>query len=105
MDECRCRQQVKVDSEEHLRKAGGRLRWVQLRRWLEKRAGGFEMLTLRCVASSRTASSSNHRFRSVTACTSAAVLPAVVVCAPRHFARTRPNENDLTGGISGRESM
>ena len=41
--------QVKVDSEEHVRKAGGRLRWVQLRRWLEKRVGGSETLTLRCV--------------------------------------------------------
>ena len=43
---------MKVDSEEHLRKACGRLRWTQLRRWLEKRAGGVEMLTLRCVLSS-----------------------------------------------------
>ena len=48
---CYCRLQVKVDSEEHLRKVGGRLRWAQLRRWLEKRAGGFETLTLRCVTS------------------------------------------------------
>ena len=47
-------EQVKVDSDEHSRKAGGRLRWAQLRRWLEKRAGGCEMLTLRCVSPSCT---------------------------------------------------
>lgn len=42
-----------MDAAEHRRRSGRRLRWAQLRRWLQKRAGGVEELTLRCAPRAR----------------------------------------------------